>query len=287
MEDCHGKHIPVPVSIELSADQSPAVGSAEQLEMRSDQALYRTIVGTLIYLMVGSRPDIAYAVGLLSRFMSNPGQAHMAVAKHVCRYLQQTKDTVFIQWTKSTGSSQLRFMVDATWATVLEDRTSVTGFFGVLCGGPVSWVSKKQVTVSLSSAESEYMAAAHCAQEAVYSRRMLVWLGVPQSGPTVLSEDNQACIALSRDQGVLHARTKHIDIRHHFLRQLVQRGEIVLVHISTKLQTADMLTKALSREIFETHRSVLMGMGGIVLLVSTECACSMCGFFIYLLILTV
>lgn len=128
----------------------------------------------------------------------------------------------------------------------------------MIAGECVIWSSKLQPTVALSSSEAEYMAASAAVQEAMFLRCLLASLGFAQSDPTVIFEDNQGCIALSENP-VLHQRTKHIDIRHHYVRECVASGDVVLQYVSTDRQVADLLTKALSKVKVEALRAIMMG----------------------------
>ena len=142
---------------------------------------------------------------------------------------------------------------DADWAGDLDDRHSTTGNLFVMAGGSISWTSKKQATVSLSTAEAEYIALSTATQEAIWLRRLLADLDAEQSGPTVIMGDNQGSIAIARNP-VSHARTKHIDIRYHFIREAVQDGVIDLRFCPTSEMIADALTKPLPRNKFELCR---------------------------------
>jgi hypothetical protein len=128
----------------------------------------------------------------------------------------------------------------------------------MLGGAAISWASKLQPTVALSSAEAEYMSLSAGVQEAIHLRQLMSDLGFPQRGPTVIYEDNQGCIALSENP-VMHKRTKHIDVRHHFIRERVESGDIALKYVATKDQLADLLTKALKRDVFQRLREIVMG----------------------------
>lgn len=140
--------------------------------------------------------------------------------------------------------------VDADWASDVNDRRSTSGFVFMLGGAAISWESKKQTSVALSSTEAEYIAAAHAAKEAVWLRRLLTELGLDTSHPTTLHIDNQSAIAIARNPE-FHDRTKHIQVRYHFLLQVVESGDIALEYIPTGDQIADVLTKGLAREKHE------------------------------------
>ena len=140
--------------------------------------------------------------------------------------------------------------VDADWASDVNDRKSTSGFVFMLGGAAISWSSKKQTSVALSSTEAEYIAAAHATKEVVWLRRLLTELSLDLSPPTILHVDNQSAIAIARNPE-FHDRTKHIEVRHHFLRHKVEAEEICLEYISTEDQVADVLTKGLVREKHE------------------------------------
>jgi len=144
---------------------------------------------------------------------------------------------------------------DADWAGCLDDRHSTTGNVFLLSGGAVSWASKRQPVVALSTSEAEYIALSSATQEAVWLRRLLTELGASVS-PVVLMEDNQSAIALAKNP-IAHARTKHIDIRYHYICEAVQDGLIELQYCPTNEMTADLLTKPLPKESFQKFRASL------------------------------
>ncbi len=175
------------------------------------------MLGALMYAALGTRPDIAYAVSTLSRFSTNPGPAHLNAVKRVFRYLAGTKSL----WLTYGGVSDsddggLKGYADAD-GSMAEDRRAISGYAFIIDGGAVSWSSKRQEIVSLSTTESEYVAAAHGAKEALWLRQFIGQIFSPFTNPTTLFCDNQSAIALTKDHQY-HARTKHIDIRFHFLR---------------------------------------------------------------------
>jgi hypothetical protein len=227
-------------------------------EGRPDQ-LYMSIVGSLLYAAMITRPDIAAAVQMLSRHLQRSGPEHLAAAKRVLRYLLGTIDMCLVYG--GTGPVKLVGYSDADWAGDPDTRRSTTGYTFTLGRGSVSWESRLQPTVALSSCESEYVAASTATQEAVHLRLLLSELGFPQEGPTIIYEDNQGTIALSENP-MLQKRTKHVDIRYHFVREKVLSGEIKLVYIPTQDQVADILTKPLQKQRIIELRSKLMGVVG-------------------------
>ena len=217
---------------------------ATEDEEAVEQQQYQSLVGSLMYLSVCTRPDIAYAVGCLARFSSKPNRSHWTAAKRVLRYLKGTANCG-IAFTRSESEECIGFS-DADWAGDQQDRRSTSGYLFLMAGGPVSWKSKRQGCVALSTAEAEYMALSLAAQETIWIRRLLTELGKKPKGPTVLMEDNQSAIAMAKNPQ-FHSRAKHIDIRHHFIREKVNEGDIKLIYCPTGDMIADMFTKGLTQ----------------------------------------
>ncbi|KAE9168267.1 hypothetical protein PF002_g30656 [Phytophthora fragariae] len=199
-----------------------------------------------MYLACGTRPDISVAVAKLSRFLENPGEKHWDAGIKVVRYLLKTKD-VGIVYDGLLGTQPEAYS-DADWAGNRDDRRSVSGMLLMLCGAPVVWSSTFQKTVALSSTEAEYMALSDCVKECVWMRRLLKEIGAEQVGATVIYEDNQGAMALAKNVGY-QARTKHIDIRYHFIREKVVSSEVELEYVDTKNQLAYFMTKGLSSKM--------------------------------------
>jgi len=233
-----------------------------------DSTLYRQIIGSLMFLTIGTRPDISAAVGIVSQFAENPSQAHFSAAKRILRYLRGTREYKLHLGHDPKGlvddnpapdnRNQLNLIgfSDASWGNDLHTRKSTTGYVFYLSGGLISWSSKRQSTVALSSTEAEYMALTHTTKEAVWLRT-LTELGFEQV-TTTLYEDNQSSIALAKNP-VHHARTKHIDIQYHFIREKINSSDVELVYLPTEDMVADALTKPLPRPKFER----LVGMMGL------------------------
>ena len=227
-------------------------------EQSIDSREFQSMVGSLIYAVVVSRPDIAFIVQNLGRNLQRTGEEHITACKRVFRYLKATMD-LGITYGKdvSLGHAVVGYC-DADYGGDEDTRRSTTAYLFMLGGGAITWASKLQPTVALSSAEAEYMAVSAAVQDAIYLRKLFNDLGFEQREATVIHEDNQGCIALTENP-VMHKRTKHIDIRHHFIRERVESGEIVLKYVATQDQLADMLTKPLKRPELERLRSVVMG----------------------------
>jgi len=202
---------------------------------------YRELVGSLMYLAIATRPDIAHAVSWLSRFNECYDETHWLAAKRVLRYLRGTSD-LGITYKRSKRS--LIGYVDADWANCPEDRKSYTGFVFILANGAVTWESRKQQTVALSSTEAEYMGISEASKEAIYLRRFLLELSFNDLANTTLFCDNVGAQKLVANP-VFHSRTKHIDIRHHFVREAVKHHNIELKYTPTEDMAADVLTKGL------------------------------------------
>jgi hypothetical protein len=223
---------------------TPAEGILPRYDHGKPDSEYRSLVGSLMYAAMVTRPDIAYAVQALARHLNAPGPEHWVAAKRVLRYLRGTRDLGIKYGPDGSSHVVLHGYADADWAGDPYTRRSTTGYVFMISGGCVSWMSKLQPTVALSSAEAEYMAVCAAVQEAIHMRSLLRDLGCQQDQPTIIFEDNQGCIALSENP-VHHKRTKHIEIRYHFTRERVESGEVVLKYVATEHQLADMLTKAL------------------------------------------
>ncbi|KAE9076669.1 hypothetical protein PF010_g23812 [Phytophthora fragariae] len=231
---------PLEPGVQLTKADEPQT-EEDKAKMKSKP--YRSLVGSLMYLACGTRPDISVAVAKLSRFPENPGEKHWDAGIKVVRYLLKTKD-VGIVYDGLLGT-QLEAYPDADWAGNRDDRRSVSGMLLMLCGAPVVWRSTSQKTVALSSTEAEYLALSGCVKECVWMRRLLKDIGAEQVGATVIYEDNQGAMALAKNAGY-QARTKHIDIRYHFIREKAVSNEVKLEYVDTKNQLADFMTKGLS-----------------------------------------
>ncbi|KAF1314267.1 Retrovirus-related gag-pol polyprotein, partial [Globisporangium splendens] len=198
---------------------------------------HRSAVGCLMYLMVAMRPDLAAAVGVLSQFAADPCPTHWQALKRVFRYLQATPTHGI--------------------AGDIESRRSASGYVSVLNGGCVSWRSKKQRSVALSSTEAECMALSEATQEAVWLKTFVRELGENTSDdPVKILEDNQGSIALAKNPE-FHKRTKHIDIRYHFVREKVEDGQVVLEYCPTQEMLADIMTKPIPSAQFDYLRTKL------------------------------
>ncbi|XP_057657359.1 uncharacterized protein LOC130894495 [Diorhabda carinulata] len=205
---------------------------------------YQNAIGCLMYLVVNSRLDIAYAVSYLSQFNNGHSLEHWNCIKRVFRYLKATSDLLLTF--KKTNSICIEGYVDATWGDHQDDRRSHTGFIFKLAGGPISWETHKQRTIALSSCEAEYMAASEACKEAVYLRRLISEVLCDTPKAVKLFVDNQSAIKIAENP-VFHNRTKHIDIRFHFIREVINDGKVKLEYKPSNEMIADELTKGLGR----------------------------------------
>jgi Reverse transcriptase (RNA-dependent DNA polymerase)/gag-polypeptide of LTR copia-type/Integrase core domain/GAG-pre-integrase domain/Zinc knuckle len=236
-EDLKPISTPMDPNVKLSTTQNPSTG-AQYAAMR--HIPYREAVGSSMYAMLGTRPDIAFANTVVSKFSGNPGMAHWEAVKRIYRYLIGTKD----MWLTYGGEERVLVgYVDAD-GSMAEDRHAISGYAFLIDGGAVSWSSKRQEIVSLSTTESEYVAATHAAKEALWLRSLISQLFGNTAEATTIFSDNQSAIALTKDHQY-HARTKHIDVRFHFIRWVVENGQLRLIYCPTADMVADTLTKAL------------------------------------------
>ena len=209
---------------------------------------YQSLLGSLMYLVVETRPDIAHAVGVLSRFASNPDKSHFNALNRVVAYLKSSL-TLGIQYHQS---GELIGYADADYAADRELRRSTTGWIFLLGGGPISWASRRQKCTAQSTCEAELISASDAAKEAIWLRKLLLELRVPEvfkEGPVVLLGDNQSALHLARND-MFHQRTKHIEVRYHLIRELVEKDQIDYSWIPTKEMVADGLTKPLPKPAF-------------------------------------
>ena len=228
---------------------------------KDEQARYRVIVESLIYLSCWSRPDISFAVSELSRFVSGPGEVHMVAAKHLLRYIKGTRD-LRLSYSRRCPTDKLNLLwgfVDSDWAGCPDSRKSTSGYALMLNGAAIAWKSKRQSVVALSSAEAEFVAASSLVHEVIYIRRLLENLGFPQSEPTAILEDNRTCIAWSEGSVGGSDRAKHIDLRQHFVHDAVHAKVLKLEVVRSADNVADIFTKPLPKTPFLVLRKQLMG----------------------------
>jgi hypothetical protein len=222
---------------------------------------YRMMVGSLIYASISTRPDITHAVNMISRYMSNPTHMSMIMAKRIFRYLNGNRNHGLVYDNKVRYINDSEVVItaycDADWGGDLIDRRSTTGYCIFINGNLISWNTKKQTTVALSSCEAEYMAINEVAKEVCWLRMLLTEMNVTVSTPTTIYVDNQSAIKISNNDAD-HDRTKHIDIRHYYIRDLIHNNIVKLQWLPTEDQLADIFTKPLGPLIFNRLRNILM-----------------------------
>lgn len=249
MSDCKTSPIPMEPKLKLTCASATTHQSSYP---------YREVIGSLMYLMTSTRPDISFAVGKLAKYLNCHGPEHHSAAQQVLRNLKATPN-IGLVYRKSAQFSGLQCFSDSDWASDEESRRSTTGYLFLLAGAPISWKSRLQPTVALSSAEAEYMALSSATQEAIHIRNICFDLKIISPGSVTIFGDNQSSIAMAKNP-VNHKASKHIAIRHHFVREKVDSNEVNLEYISTQNMLADFLTKALSKVVFYKCRDSAMGL---------------------------
>ena len=236
---------------------SPSVKLEEFDESEPEgQWPYRELVGGLMWLSNQTRPDITNATRAVARYNHAPKSVHWRAAMQVLEYVRGTSD-LGITYQRGSGL-QLEIFADADYASKATDRRSVSGGLVMSGGAAVSWLSRTQKCVTLSTTEAEYVAMADAVKEAMFLRHVWCFALPSRAVPCMnVYEDNQGAVHLVKNT-VTTSNSKHIDIRHHFMRELVFGGEIVVSHVSSELQHADVLTKPLTRELFVFHRNFMM-----------------------------
>ena len=245
MQNAKGADTPLPSSW-IPRDNDAPVNN--QLRQK-----YQSVIGSLLYLMLGTRPDIAFAVIKLSQYSANPSQDHYNKALHIIRYLIDNRSGKVVYDGKSNAG--ILAYCDSDWASDPDDRKSHTGMIIQMATGPVSWVSHKQKTVALSSTEAEYMAMSDSCRQLMWLRSLFNEIGFPvQTLP--LCGDNQGSIFLASNP-IQEKRTKHIDIRYHYIRERIEQEEVELFYVRTEDNIADILTKNLALIKFKKFKDLL------------------------------
>ena len=239
----------------------PSAYYSDEDEDIIDEPEYRAIAGSLIYGMTCTRPDLSWVVTRLSQHLSRPTAGDWALLKQVLRYIKGTIDSK-LYFRKSKNNLKLVAYSDADWASS-EDRRSTTGYLFCLSdvGPSISWKSRKQPTIALSTCEAEYMALTETTQEAIYLKQVILDLKGAVDilvEPVELFGDNQGSLALIKNP-VKHNRTKHIDIKYHFIRDYYTRNIININYVETEENIADAMTKPMSKIKLNKFRKSLFG----------------------------
>jgi hypothetical protein len=245
---------------ELPAIQNEYLSATEGVALSgTDVSLFRAIVGSLMYAVVGTRPDIANAVRAVAKFMSEPTSTHLEAAKRVIKYLLATKEECIVY--KRQDKLELMGYADADWGNDKETRKSVSGCCFMMSGAAITWSSTQQPIVALSSCEAEYVALSMASQQAIYLKNLIESAQLSVGSSVMIYEDNQSCIALTKDH-VFRKRTKHMDVRYHFVRHNVIQGTIQICYCPTENMIADILTKPLAKNKYKKFKNLLLGNQG-------------------------
>ena len=242
MSDCNPIGTPMDPGAKLSSSMSPQTPEERKL---MENIPYLNAVGTLQYLATSTRPDISYAVGVLARFNKNPGIEHWKAVKHLFRYLKGSLDYKLV-YGPSDSPALFTTYTDADHGGDPDNGRSTGGYAIIIGGGAVSWSSRLQSVVSLSTTEAEYIAAVEAGKEIIWMRNLLTEFGFSITSPSPLLIDNNSAVTVAKNPEH-HGRMKHLDLRFHWLRDTVEAGHISPTHIPTTTQAADIFTKPLKR----------------------------------------
>ena len=253
MQNSKKGQLPTRHGIVLSKEQCPKTPQEEE-DMR--RVPYASAVGSLMYAMLCTRPDICYAVGIVSRYQSNPGLGHWIAVKHILKYLRRTRNYMLVYSGRDLNPVGY---TDSDFQSDKDSRKSTSGSVFTLGGGAVVWRSVKQSSIADSTMEAEYIAACEAAKEAVWLRKFYTDLEVVPDmvKPLVLYCDNSGAVANSKEPRS-HKRGKHIERKYHLIREIVHRGDVTVMKIASEQNLADPFTKTLPAKSFERH---LEGMG--------------------------
>jgi hypothetical protein len=231
----------------------------------ADTTLYQSMIGSLMYAALGTRPDIAFCVAVLSKYNANPLQMHLTAAKRALRYLKKTsKYELHYSSTVQQPDTSIVGFTDSDWAGSTGSRKSIGGYVFQMNKGSISWQAKSQTVVALSTLEAEYIACSDATREAIWLRRLraeidqlgdpTVSMPIPITTPTPINCDNQGALKLIAT-GVLKAKTKHIDIKFHHARDEQEKGHVKFDYVASEDNIADLLTKALPAPRHQTLTS--------------------------------
>lgn len=240
MSDCKPLTTPMDINQKLSKSMSP---KSEEEREQMLKCPYQELVGSLLFVAQVSRPDICYAVNTVSRFNNNPGKLHWIAVKRIVRYLKQTSKYKLCFQQQEDGPPRITGYCDSDFASDIDERKSTSGYVFKMHGGSISWCSKKQPTVALSTTEAEYMSLSLSMQEGLWLQNLQKELQ-PNSPKMHIFCDSQSAIHLASTNSY-HSRTKHIDVKHHYIRNIINDGKIILEYIPTEQMVADALTKPL------------------------------------------
>lgn len=252
-ENCKPKYTPLPTGAVLELSQCPSTD--EEREYMKDKP-YHELLGCLMWLQVSTRPDLSYTVNVLSRFQANPGKAHWLAALHALQYVKATLH-YHIKYTRNSEHGIKPYgYVDADYGGDPDTKRSTSGYVFIMAGGPVSWNSKRQATVTLSTTEAEYVGLTRAAQQCKWMFSFMDEINMSQQLPGTLRGDNESAIALTKNTKN-HARAKHIAVKEHYIREQVKEGDIEVIHIASEDNIADIFTKPLPRPAHDRFCAML------------------------------
>ena len=236
------RNTPLPMGIMLDQNMSPKTDS-EKKQMVDKP--YRPVLGSVMWGQLATRPDLSFAVSLLSRFQADPGIEHWKALLHVIGYVRNTMN-YGLTYSRDMDLTPIAY-VDADYGGCHDTRRSTSGFVFTMAGGAVTWSSKRQATVALSTVEAEYVAMSRCAQQMTWMQTWLDEVEVEHMLPGIIKGDSRGAIALSKTTKD-HGKVKHIDIRHHYLHELVKSKSILFEQVTSADNLADLFTKPLARD---------------------------------------
>ena len=239
LEHITPRNTPLPVGINLDSNMSPKTNSEKQA---MNDKLYCSILGSVMWGQLATHPDLSFPVSLLARFQANPGIEHWNALVHVMGYIKNTLD-YGLTYSRDAELS-LRAYVDADYGGCQDTRWSTSGYVFIMAGRPVTWSSKQQATVALSTVEAEYVAMSRAAQQMVWMQSWLSKVEIEFSVPGVISGDSWGAIALTKNTKD-HGKVKHINIRHHYIQELLQSRTITIEQVSSYDNLADLFMKPL------------------------------------------
>lgn len=244
MQDCNSTKIPLNNSDTKRSDKT-----------ENKKFPYREVIGSLLYLNNKTRPDLSFSINFASRYMESPTKSDVDNVKHIMRYLKGNEN-LGIKFTKNCKNCEIIAYSDADFAGDLDTRKSTTGYLVFYNNGLINWTSRKQPIVAMSTMESEFIAAADCTQNLTYIKNFIEEIKCEPVKIT-LKVDNKSAIELAKN-GVINKRSKHIDVRYHYIHDKIKDGTLKLEHCSTSDQIADIMTKALDRIKFQKFRDLFM-----------------------------
>ena len=260
MAECAPATTPLPPGLSLSVEDCPTT-TEEITEMKNIP--FREALGSIMWLQIATRPDLSFSVNILFHFTHNPGKPHWHALKHVLAYIKGTKN-YGITYRGGEKLSPTGF-VDSDYAGCKDTRRSTEDNVFIVVGGPVSWESKHQETIALSTVEAEFMAFTQATTQALWLSKFFDEVGLPTSKPILIHADNNGSISISLNYKN-HRRTKHIDVKHHFVKEHTENGDVLFQYIPSSNNIADILTKPLPRDKickFAVQLGMCQSRGGI------------------------